>query len=122
MKSSLVLKRLSLTLLLLSLCYGTHTSPNRHNNTTANPKVIAKGIMVSDLVEKAMKQKRITNMRIKTPRLLTSFALMLALSIQILPFATVSASPSAPGVLKVSSDLKTDGEDRVQVILQLSDK
>src|SRR5437764_11357183 len=69
-----------------------------------------------------MKQKRITNMRIKTPRLLTSFALMLALSIQILPFATVSASPSAPRALKVSSDLKTDGEDRVQVILQLSDK
>jgi len=48
MKSSLVLKRLSLTLLLLSLCYGTHTSPNRHSNTTAKPKVIAKGIMVSD--------------------------------------------------------------------------
>lgn len=48
MKSSLVLKQLTLALLLLSLCYATRANPKHHNNTTARPEIIAKGIMVSD--------------------------------------------------------------------------
>src|SRR5438067_10369390 len=69
-----------------------------------------------------MKQKRIIDMRIKTPRLLTSLALILALFVSITPRTTASSGSSSSHASKISSDLKVKGQDQVRVILQLSDK